>query len=303
MISHDLDGEELSNNLDENDNNLHIFEQFKEKNYENNESNRMQEKAIKDIFFKENNASFSTIPFQDTKKFLSKSFVFGATESDSKNLLNKKRKKEKIGNKNNNNNLKQNNSEKKEDTINSKENIRRGRRKKNVEYDNKPEHDKFKEDNIIQKIKTFTFDYILEQLNNSLKDEDNKFYPLTKKLYSNLKKDFNEKLLDRTIYDIYMNSELNKRYINVPDVNKTLIKKIYDEKNEFNTINILEKKFKDILDYIRQKDLDNFLNNFRLREIKKDNKSIDSYMNAVKKMLFNYEIYFEKKIVRSERKE
>ena len=99
-----------------------------------------------------------------------------------------------------------------------------------------------------------------------------------------------------------MTSELNKRYINVPDVNKTLIKKIYDEKNEFKTINILEKKFKDILNYIRKKDLDNFLNNFRLREIKKDNKSIDSYMNAVKKMLFNYEIYFKKKIVRNTKK-
>ena len=303
MFSHDLNDEEFSNNLDENDSNLHIFEQFKEKKYENDESNRMQEKAIKDIFFKGNNSSYLTISFQDTKKFLSESFVFGATESDSKILLNKKRKKEKISDKNNNNNLKQINHGKKEYTINSKENLRRGRRKKNVEYDSKPQHDKFKEDNIIQKIKTFTFNYILEHLNKSLKDEYNRFYPLTTKLNSNLKKDFNEKLLDRTICDIYMTSELNKRYINVPDVNKTLIKKIYDEKNEFKTINILEKKFKDILNYIRKKDLDNFLNNFRLREIKKDNKSIDSYMKAVKKMLFNYEIYFKKKIVRNERKE
>ena len=92
MFSHDLNDEEFSNNLDENDSNLHIFEQFKEKKYENDESNRMQEKAIKDIFFKENNSSYSTVPFQDTKKILSESFVFGAIESDSKNLLNKKRK-------------------------------------------------------------------------------------------------------------------------------------------------------------------------------------------------------------------
>ena len=70
MFSHDLNDEEFSNNLDENDSNLHIFEQFKEKKYENDESNRMQEKAIKDIFFKGNNSSYLTISFQDTKKFL-----------------------------------------------------------------------------------------------------------------------------------------------------------------------------------------------------------------------------------------
>ena len=100
-----------------------------------------------------------------------------------------------------------------------------------------------------------------------------------------------------------MNSELNKRYINVPDVNKTLIKKIYDEKNEFNTINILEKKFKDILEYIREKDLNNFLTNFRLREIKKDDKDIDNYMKAVEKWLFNYEFYFKRKLNRNYRKD
>ena len=57
-----------------------------------------------------------------------------------------------------------------------------------------------------------------------------KFYHLSKQLNINLKKDFNEKLLNRTIYDIYMKEDLNKRYINVPDSNRTLIHKIYEEK-------------------------------------------------------------------------
>ena len=99
-------------------------------------------------------------------------------------------------------------------------NSKRGRRKKNVEYDNKsnkPLHDKFKEDNVIQKIKTFTFDYILNKLNKSFKNNIYEFYPLTKEINNNLKKDFNEKLLDRTIYDIYMKSDLNKRYKNIND--------------------------------------------------------------------------------------
>ena len=118
------------------------------------------------------------------------------------------------------------NSKEKKD-INRKENIKRGRRKKDAEYNTKPIHDKFSEDNHIQKIKTFIFDYILEHLNNSLKYARQKFYPLSKKINSNLKKNFNEELLNRTIYDIYMNSDLNKRYINIPDSNRILIKKIY----------------------------------------------------------------------------
>ena len=51
---------------------------------------------------------------------------------------------------------------KEKENINKKENIKRGRRKKDEEYDNEPEHGKFKEDNIIQKIKTSVFNYILE---------------------------------------------------------------------------------------------------------------------------------------------
>ena len=122
-----------------------------------------------------------------------------------------------------------------------------------------------------------------------------KFYPLTKELNINLKKEFNEKLLERTIYDIYVNSDLNMRYKSIPDSNRTLIKKIYEENIEIETINILEKRFKDILDYIREKDLENFLTNFRLREIKKDDKFIDSYMKEVKKNLFKYEFFFQAK--------
>ena len=56
------------------------------------------------------------------------------------------------------------------------------------------------------------------------------FYPLSKELNTYLKKDFNEQLLEITIYDIYMNTDLNKRYINIPDSNKTLIKKFMKKK-------------------------------------------------------------------------
>ena len=303
MTSCDFNDQGFNNNFNVFDNNSHLFEQFCEKKLKIDEINRRQETAIKDVFFKDNNASYSTISFRDTNKLSSDSFIYGVTESDSKILLNKKRKQEmNIDENNNGNNLEEDNFEKKEDIISIKGNSKRGRRKKNVEYDDEPHHDKFTEDNIIQRIKTFIFDYILERLNKSLKYESRKFYQLTKTLNSNLKKDFNEELLGKTIHEIYMTSDLCMRFINIPDANRELIKKIYEEKIEIETINILDKKFKEILDYIRKKDLDNFLTNFRLRVMKKDNKSIDLYMKEVRKMLFQYEFYFQKKIGRNTKK-
>ena len=303
MTSCDFNDQGFNNNFNVFDNNSHLFEQFCEKKLKIDEINRRQETAIKDVFFKDNNASYSTISFRDTNKLSSDSFIYGLTESDSKILLNKKRKQEmNIDENNNGNNLEEDNFVKKEDIISIKGNSKRGRRKKNVEYDDEPHHDKFTEDNIIQRIKTFIFDYILERLNKSLKYESRKFYQLTKTLNSNLKKDFNEELLGKTIYEIYMTSDLCMKFINIPDANRELIKKIYEEKIEIETINILDKKFKEILDYIRKKDLDNFLTNFRLRVMKKDNKSIDLYMKEVRKMLFQYEFYFQKKIGRNTKK-
>ena len=303
MTSCDFNDQGFNNNFNVFDNNSHLFEQFCEKKLKIDELNRRQETAIKDVFFKDNNASYSTISFRDTNKLSSDSFIYGVTESDSKILLNKKRKQEmNIDENNNGNNLEEDNFVKKEDLISIKGNSKRGRRKKNVEYDDEPHHDKFTEDNIIQRIKTFIFDYILERLNKSLKYESRRFYQLTKTLNSNLKKDFNEELLGKTIYEIYMTSDLCMRFINIPDANRELIKKIYEEKIEIETINILDKKFKEILDYIRKKDLDNFLTNFRLRVMKKDNKLIDLYMKDVRKMLFRYEFYFKKKIGRNVKK-
>ena len=46
---------------------------------------------------------------------------------------------------------------KEKNDINIKTKLIRGRRKKDAEYNTKPIHDKFSEDNLIQKIKTFIF--------------------------------------------------------------------------------------------------------------------------------------------------
>jgi len=179
----------------------------------------------------------------------------------------------------------------------------RGRRKKDELYKEEAEHDKFKSDNIIQKIKTFIFKYILEILNNSLIDSRYKFYPLDKNLNVNLKKDFNEELMQRTIYDIFMNSELNERHKNGNYSNKRLIKKIFEEKYESKTIKILQMKYIDVLNLIREKDLQYFLGKIMEKEQKNKGTSIDSYMKDVNIMLNNYENWFERKLGRSTKKQ
>ena len=174
---------------------------------------------------------------------------------------------------------------------------KKGRRKKEGKYENEASHNKFKEDNIMRKIKTFTFKYIYNKLNDSLIDTDLKFYSLDANLSENLKKDFNEELLERTICDIYSNSNLNKKYKNENHnySNKETIKKIMKDKFEKKTISILNLKYKNILEIIRKKDKETFLEDIKKKEIKNQTQYLEDYMKAVQDMLMNYENWFFKK--------
>ena len=149
----------------------------------------------------------------------------------------------------------------------------------------------------MRKIKTFTFKYIYNKLNDSLIDTDLKFYSLDANLSENLKKDFNEELLERTICDIYSNSNLNKKYKNENHnySNKEAIKTIMKDKFEKKTISILNLKYRDILDIIRKKDIKKFLDEIRKKEIKNQTQYLEDYMKAVQDMLMNYENWFFKK--------
>ena len=173
-----------------------------------------------------------------------------------------------------------------------------GRRKKDENYNNDAEHNKFKEDNIVRKIKTSSFRYILNKLNDSLNDTSLTFCPINADINENLKKDFNEELLGRTICDIYMNSDSNKRYQTKSYSNKILIEKILMEKTEKKTIEILNLTFHDILKIIREKDREKFLKEIREKEEKNAKNKIpciDEYMRLLDDMLDDYENWFYKK--------
>ena len=258
---------------------------------------------IENILYDENNLKCKLIkPYIPLNPSEIQNIITGKTEPSSKGFLNKKR------------NLKKKDKEildhisikedkeatEKEIEIN-KDNVnkKRGRRLKDKLYITEAEHDKFKEDNIIRKIKTSIFKYILEHLNNSLENTKYRFYPLDKELNENLKKDFNVELLERTIYDIFDNSEINKRFKNPENTNKDLLKKIFEEKLEIRTIDILNKKYKDILNHIREQDLEIFLETIEKKEKKKQAKNIDLYMEFIKRMLFCYENWFYSKFGRN----
>ena len=180
-----------------------------------------------------------------------------------------------------------------------------GRRKEDEIYCEKAKHTKFNEDNIMRKIKTFSFQYILRLLNDSLIDKNKEFYPLETELNENLKKDFNMELLDRTILDIYKNSKLNERHKFRGEANKNLIEKILEENVELKTIKILSMTFRDIIEQIKAKDSLIILEEIRKKESRKKKntpKIIDSYLEKLKALLSDYEGWFAIKLGRNSEK-
>lgn len=216
-----------------------------------------------------------------------------------------------------NTNVNKNNSKNKPEEIKAETNTKTtqntGRRKKDIKYKTDAEHTKSSEDNVVRKVKTRLVEESRERLNNSIKHNSGEFLPLTPKINVNLKRDINLAFLDRTIADIYSNTDLNKRYIRENDHNKKLIEKIFKENIEKETIEILKKTFRDFLKETREKNLEDFLNKIKTKEIKNGNKkeneneeyfeeNIDedfdneAYMSKVRSLLFGYEDwFFEKK--------
>ena len=54
-------------------------------------------------------------------------------------------------------------------------------------------------------------------------------------------------------------------------------------------------KYKNILEIIRKKDKETFLEDIKKKEIKNQNQYLEDYMKAVQDMLMNYENWFFKK--------
>lgn len=175
---------------------------------------------------------------------------------------------------------------------------KRGRKNKedNLQSVDDSAHTKKKEDNMMRKIKTNLIKFIVKLLNNSLKDKTQIFYKIDKWISENLKRDFNLALLQRTLEDIFLNTDINGRYKNYS--NEALIKKIKKENIEEKTIELLSLKFIEVIYKIQDEYLEEYLESIKSKEIKEiniKNSSVDEYMESLKKIFFGYEAWFKNK--------
>ena len=202
----------------------------------------------------------------------------------------------------NNNNeiiIKENEAEPKS-FLNKKTN--RGRKKKDEKDLDDSRHGKDSEDNIMRKIKTHLVDQIVILLNKSLNDKEKKFLKIDKTINENLKRDFNMQLMEKTIKTIFTETKISSKYKKNDDIyyNKKLIQKIFDEKTEYNTINLLQKKFIEMLRFIRENNLKEFLDSIQKKESKNPNNQ--EYINSIKGLFFRYEDWFSDKKGRNREK-
>ena len=188
-------------------------------------------------------------------------------------------------------------NKKEEKEIKKEKQKNKGRYRKNEVRNNENAHNKFSEDNLMRKVKTYIFSTILNALNKSLKDRSQKFFKLAPELNESMKKDLNEKLMTQTIKEIYINNDISKRYKNETNGNNNinLIKKIYEENKEIDTIKILETKYINYVTYLQKYEMDNFLRKIKNKEIKDANLDVDLYINLLKSMFLNYVKWFNDK--------
>ena len=205
-----------------------------------------------------------------------------------------------------------------------------GRKKKNDS--NKGAHSKSTPDNIMRKIKSNFFVFIHNLLNKSLKNKDIKFLKLGSKINKELKRDFNLKLLNRTIRDIYENTEITKKLRKLTkinsNINKEIISKIYEENIEEQTIKILNLTYFELFQMFRSKikslsleleikkneisllntdefsDINIFFTKIANEEMKNNEsqKNIDYYVNKVEELCIDYENWFANKKGRNRKK-
>ena len=193
-----------------------------------------------------------------------------------------------------------------------------GRKSSNNDNDNinnyinngKAPHTKYREDNIMRKIKARLFEELIEKLNESLIIKKVVFCYLNKQLSEYLKRDYNVELMQRTIADIVSNTPLNNKYKkkNKIDSNKILVKRILEENKETKTINILNSKFIDFINDIRYNNdnLENILEKIKNKEenMKQNKKymNINKYITKLKEILIKYDVWFLEKTGKNKQK-
>ena len=124
-------------------------------------------------------------------------------------------------------------------------------------------HDKFYNDNIRRKIKSLYHKYIINLLNNLIKQKlkriKKKFVKMNIKITKDVSIEYNRNLLNKSIKDIIV--DVSKKYSN-KDINKNVIKFIEAQKNNEEIIKILNMTYEDLFtDYYLKSNKNDISNN------------------------------------------
>ena len=181
-------------------------------------------------------------------------------------------------------------------------------------------HTKNSDDNKIRKIKSFFWKSLYNYLNECLKDGE-ELLKLDIMVCKDLKKDFNEKLFNQTLKELFMNTNISDKYRHKNQKeNEILIKKIYSENEETGVINILNLTYGEAFDWFRNKvkygyeidpnnrkkvegfqDIEAFIYKIYDQEKKKgeSEENIISYIHDIIDLCINFENWFSNKIGRN----
>ena len=175
-----------------------------------------------------------------------------------------------------------------------------GRKKK--EDKEKGQHTQLSEDNIIRKLKSNYLKYNHNLINQSFKDQTLQFLKLDSEINENLKKDYNEKLMNTTIKELYetypISSKYRKQKTDNSDLNKKIIDKLYSEENEekkeHEVIRMLNSTYLESFENFREKLLYEFLNEIKsiLEKNGESKEYIQEYLEKLEKLCKSYKDWF-----------
>ena len=175
-----------------------------------------------------------------------------------------------------------------------------GRKKKKDKE--KGQHTQLSEDNIIRKLKSNYLKYNHNLINQSFKDQTLQFLKLDSEINENLKKDYNEKLMNTTIKELYetypISSKYRKQKTDNSDLNKKIIDKLYSEENEekkeHEVIRMLNSTYLESFENFREKHLYEFLNEIKsiLEKNGESKEYIQEYLEKLEKLCKSYKDWF-----------
>ena len=165
------------------------------------------------------------------------------------------------------------------------------------------EHDKYAVDNLRRKCKRILLSYVLNFINEKIKQIYNnnigngiyrkQLLPLKNYQQYNTTNDFNQNLLNKTLYDIFSEEVSSKYTYYLPNHNHIIIKTLLNEKDEYKRLffkNLLDVTFLQCLNkFIGKEDikeLDGFKTFYEYKETSKDE---PEYIDALKYYFITFE--------------